>query len=117
MTTALVASPADPPAPPLAAGEHPGDQATAVAALDAYAKAHPVVPWERRPAMLDQIVGMGWASHRKHAANILRKLTVEGKADPRWTDQAALVAVEMYRRLNPAGHPRTRAMEKLQGGN
>lgn len=53
--------------------------------------------------MLRQIVDAGWAKNAKHAINLLAKLERSGKADQRWADAAALVAVEMYRKYGDGG--------------
>lgn len=44
---------------------------------------------------------MGHANAIPHAIHLLDVLTTEGKADRRWTDEAAWAAVVMYRKLNP----------------
>jgi hypothetical protein len=40
------------------------------------------------------MVADGLAHHTKHAVNVLNKLTAEGRADERWTDEAAYVAAK-----------------------
>lgn len=65
------------------------------------------IPWHKRIELIQRIITAGHATVPKHALNLLNKLEKDGKADPRWTDEAAFVAVEVYRRTDDGGDSET----------